>query len=157
MQIKGSQIRLSVDGDYLNCETECVLNVVKETVGKSSSANGKWRYSREGYISWSMEASQHAVLSSFNGSFNSILSRMVMGGEITCSMTAIIDGGTIIDIQGQAIPTNFTLTAGTGLASNNVIFQGTGELFTEFDVFWQIINAQPIEADKDITLDTTQW
>ena len=157
MQIKGSQIRFSVDGDYLNCETECVLNVVKETVGKSSSANGKWRYSREGYISWSMEASQHAVLSSFNGSFNSILSKMIIGGEITCSMTAIIDGGTIIDIHGQAIPTNFTLTAGTGLASNNVIFQGTGELFTEFDPFWRIVNAMPIEADKDITLDTTQW
>jgi hypothetical protein len=155
MRIKGTDIRFSCDGDYVNCETSCVLNVNREVVGKSSAISGQARYYRPSYYDWTMEVSAYTILSSFNGSFNSLLGKMIIGDEIGVQMSVVMDNETIIRIYGQAIPTNFTLNAGTGNADYNVTFRGTGDLGREFELFWQIINAQPYNADKPNVIDTT--
>lgn len=154
MNIRGDQIRFSLNGDYVNCETSCELNVVTESIGKSSSLTGSWRYSRDGYKSWSMTVDAHAVLSSFAGSFNSMLSQIILGGYVNVEMSVVLDNEKILSISGEARVTNFNLSAGTGNASSNVTFEGNGELKTNFELFWQIINAMPANSDKPNIIDT---
>lgn len=152
MLIKGSQLVLSVDGDYINCETSCELAVNTEMLGKSSSTGGKWRHFREGYKDWTMTMDARTILSSFNGSFNRVLSKLIFGGQVKCEMSFTIDNSKVISIYGQAYPQNFNLLApSTGYSTYNVVFQGTGELVTEFQEFFTIINAMPYNANKPLT------
>lgn len=152
MLIRGSQLVLSVDGDYINCETSCELAVNTEMLGKSSSTGGKWRHFREGYKDWTMTADARTILSSFNGSFNRVIDKMIFGGQVRCEMSFTIDNSKVISISGQAYPQNFNLLSPSqGYSTYNVVFQGTGELFTEFEEFFTIINAMPYNSDKLLT------
>lgn len=152
---EGKQIRLSVDGDYVNCETNCELSVNTETIGKSNNTTGKFRKYRKGYIDWTMSVDARSIISSFKGGFNRVLTNMLFGDNITVEMSIIIGGDKIMSVKGEAFPMNFTLTnPSVGMSTYNVVFRGTGELFTEFEEFWQIINAMPYNADKPLVIDT---
>lgn len=152
---EGRQIRLSVDGDFVNCETNCELTVNRDTLGKSDNTTGQFRKYREGYIDWTMSVDARSIISSFKGGFNKVLTKMILGGNITVEMSITIDNDKIMSIKGQAFPMNFTLTnPSVGFSTYNVVFRGTGELETDFEEFWQIINAMPYDATKPLVIDT---
>lgn len=158
MAIAGRMLGLRVGTDFVPCELNCTLNFDVDKRDRSSSVNGSWKHHRNGYKGWRMTVNGKLLVSSFAGSFNSLFDAYLNDVELSVMIQNRNSDGQPFAIWGNATIQSGTLEApSTGAATWNVVFEGNGALSADITLFWQIINAQPIEADKPNIVDTTGW
>lgn len=154
MAIAGKLIGFQVDGTYTPCETSCSMNLANEQLDASSESNGNWRYSIEGYKSWSMSVSGKLVIRALNSSFNRIFVKNLLPNQVYDVFMGTIptfDQPEII-VRGKARITTLDWNANLDSVSDYTIqFVGLGAPEeVSFEEFALIINANPAYADKDI-------
>lgn len=148
-------IGLKIGNDFVNCETAVVLQFNNEMLNTSSSVNGNWEHSRIGYKGWTVTVDGKLVVSSLGGSFNSLLNAYLNNELLSIAIANRDFNGNDIAIWGNAYIAQGQLEAGnTGKAGWQIQFKGVGALNADFELFFNIINAMPSPADKDIVFVT---
>jgi predicted secreted protein len=155
--IAGKMIGITVGGIFISCETSCDFNCEVEMLPASAVTSGRWKEFIPGIRSWTMSVNMNLLLASAGSDAKTLL-KAVLTGEMlalefrtrsSISPFLIISGNAFVQSQGIS-------AANAGKATSTVTFQGSGPFITNFEEFYLIINAMPIEADYEIIIDTTE-
>lgn len=157
--IQGKLMGLTVNGNFVECETSCDFNCDVEMLPASAVTSGRWKEFIPGIRSWTMSVNMNLLLSTANLADAKVILNGVLTGEMfalefrtktAISPHFIISGNAYV--QNQGISAQFA-----GITTSTVTFQGSGPFTTDFEAFYLIINAMPIVADKPTYIDTTNW
>lgn len=126
--MNGRIIGISIDGEFVPCETGCDFSVDGELIPTSSSEYGSWRTSIPGYRSWKVGVNGNLVINSSPAGAMELIKAIKSGTELELIMTMRVSNAEVFIIQGRARPTNVTLNApGSGAATWSGSFDGNGE------------------------------
>lgn len=156
--IRGALIGLTINGQFVSCETSCDFKFDVEMLPASASTSGRWKEFIAGIRSWSMTVNGNLLLATVGADIKTVLNAVLTGEEVALEFRTRGGISPYLIISGQALPQTGGISApSSGNASWNITFQGTGPFECDFEQFWLIINAMPIQDDKDVYIDTTQW
>lgn len=157
--IKGSLIGIKVDGNFINCETSCDFNCEIEMLPASAVTSGRWKEVIPGLRSWTMSVNMNLLLATVAADVKSILmGALLTGDKVFLDFSTKTAISPLLSISGYAYPQTIGISApGQGIATSTITFQGSGPFTTQVEQFYLIINAQPIEDDKPVYIDTTEW
>lgn len=156
--MQGNAYGIKLGDDFIPCEISCELIINREMINKSGSGSGKFRKYRYGYIDWSVTMDAKSVISTLSGGINNLITSQLGGQELELMITARVNNIQPFDISGTVLIPNLSLSfSGNTPSTHSVTFQGSGELKAETVLFWQIINAQPANAEKPYIINTTNW
>lgn len=147
---KGKLIRLKIGNDFVPCEMSCDITVNQEVLQVTNNTNGRAKSYIAGYYDWQVSLESKFVVSDTTASSQVILDRILNDlGAVGLEIISVDSNGAPYILKGDGIPVQWNLNAGsTGDATNNVVFQGSGELTQDYELYWNIINAMPINDDK---------
>lgn len=160
MLYKGKLTRLKFNGEYIPCELSCEINIEQEVLPTTNSTQGRARSFIRGYYGWTVTMEGNFSINSTDASSAKIIELILNDGTGECELEILANDpdNPPFGLKGTAIPTGFNLSAGnSGNTTNNVSFQGSGELEFDYDIWFRIINAMPITADKPNIVNTTAW
>lgn len=153
---RGKLIRLKVNDEYIPCELSCEITVNQEALQVTNTAQGRAKSFIRGYYDWTVTVNGRFTSGDVVSSSTSLLNKILEDGNGVVTLDIISNEyfENPVLITGDAIITSWNMNAGnTDWASNSVVFQGSGELTMDSESYWLLINAMPIEADKDIIVD----
>lgn len=154
--IDGKLIGMRIGTDFVPCEIGLALNWEVDKLNTSSSVNGSWEHHRNGYKRWSASVDGRLLVSSLQSSFNSLFNAYLNDTPLALAIENRDPNGQPFMIWGEATIQQGTLEApNVGKATWQMQFKGNGPLQSDIELFWQIINAQPAYADKDIIINMT--
>lgn len=157
---KGKLIRLKVNDEYIPCELSCEITVNQETLQVTNTVQGRAKSFIRGYYDWTVTVNGRLNVRVGAGASQSLLGYILEDGNGIVQLEIISNdpNGAPFVLTGEALVTSWNMNAGgTDWASNTTVFQGSGELTQDYDLYWIIINQMPITAEKDIIIDTTEW
>lgn len=149
---------IRVGNDFVNCEIDSEITITRDMLNKSGSHGGAYKHFRYGYISWSISMSAKSVISILKGSFNNLIDAQLEGRELEVFLSARQSNIQQVDIGGTVLIPSISLSfPNSGASTHSVTFQGTGVLNVDVEDLGLIINEMPIEAEKPVHINTTNW
>lgn len=151
-------IGVTVRGTFIACEIESELQFDKEMIPVSSTASGKWTEYIPGKRTWQMTVNMGLLKRAAGEDFKTLYMAYFDDVPITVQFRTRPTQDQQLIFEGEGYVKSGTSSAPRqGLATANMVIQGSGVLNMEWEEFWQIINAMPAEADKPLIVDTTDW
>lgn len=151
--IRGALIGLKINDNFVSCETSCEFTFDVNMLAAAAPDSGRWAHFIPGLRSWKMTVNMNLLLASVGADIKTVLQAVITGESVQLQFRTNMSISPYLIISGTAYPQTGGITApGKGNATATVTFTGSGPFTTDFEQFWLIINAQPIEADYDIII-----
>lgn len=151
--VSGKLIGLTINGEFVSCETSCSFNFDVEMINTSPIDNGRWREVIPGVRSWSMSVDGNLLLRTVGADIKTVLNAVLTGEEVNLEFRT---KGTIspsLVISGRAIPASGGISAPRTKATWNIEFVGNGAFEVDVEEFWLLINNMPIDNDYQTIVD----
>lgn len=156
--VPGKLLGVQIGNSFVSCETSCDFNCTVDMLAASPVTSGRFKEFIPGMIGWTVTVNANLLLASQQADVKIVLAAIEVGTKMGISFATRGGISPHMIISGFAYPQTVGISApGTGLATTNIVFQGTGPTTLDFEQFWLIINAMPAPADKDVIVDTTNW
>lgn len=127
--MNGRIIGISIDGEFVPCETGCSISIDGEMIPTSSHENGNWRQSIAGYRSWKVSVNGNLEINSSPAGTMELIKAIKNGSVLELIMTMRVSNAQVFVAQGRARATNITIDApSSGAATWSGSFDGQGEL-----------------------------
>ena len=138
----------ATNGEFVRCELSSTLTINIEYVNKSGSHSPNSKHYRYGYYSWSLEVNARDLM-------KTLIEAQTTGDEVEVFITNRVSNTEEIHLWGTVGISNITMSMPlTGYANTTVTLQGVGDLYGDFNNIFDIINAMPYDADKDLVITT---
>lgn len=136
----------STNGEFVKCELSSTLNINIEYVNKNGSHSPNANYYRYGYYTWSLEIEARYLM-------KRLIEAQTTGDEVEVFITNRVSNTEEIQLWGTVGISNLTMSIPqNGYANTTVTLQGVGDLYGDFNNIFDIINAMPYDADKDLVI-----
>ena len=146
--IRGALMGVSVDGNFISCETNAEMHFDTEMIPASSVSSGYFREKVPGKQDWRMMVDgyllKRAMASDFKTLFTSWRNRQPL--QLQFRTRPWVDQYLIF--EGEAwVQQGSLLAPNRGLSNWTIVFEGNGVLNMDWEEFWVIINAMPPTMD----------
>ena len=138
----------ATNGEFVKCEISATLTINIEYVNKSGSHSPNAKHYRYGYYSWSLDVNTRDLM-------KTLIEAQTTGNEVEVFIVNRVSNTEEIQLWGTVGISNITMSMPlTGYANTTVTLQGVGDLYGDFSDIFDIINAMPHDADKDLVITT---
>ena len=133
----------ATNGDFVKCEMSSTLTINIEYVNKSGSHSPNAKHYRYGYYTWSLEVEARDLI-------KTLIEAQTTGDEVEVFIVNRVSNTEEIQLWGTVGISNLTMS----IPNTTVTLQGIGDLYGDFNNIFDIINAMPYDADKDLVITT---
>lgn len=157
-KLAGSVMGVTVDGIFINCETDGSMQFEAEMLPTSSVLSGRWRSFRPGKKSWTITVNGHLLKREAGQDFKTLYDAFFDDREVIVQFRTRPSVDQFLIFEGKAFISMGNASApNKGSSTWSMTFQGTGILNKNWEEFWAIINSMPASSDQPTYIDTTDW
>lgn len=153
-RIKGSVMGMEANGAFVSCETNAEMHFETAMIPASSVNSGYFSEKVPGKQDWRMMVDGFLLMDSVGSDFKTLYQTWLMREPVNIKFRTRPFVSQFLTFEGQAWVQQGSLVAPVrGDSTWNIVFEGNGIINMDWEEFWSIIDANPIDADWPLVLD----